>query len=227
MTRWKLAPAALLAVLAVTGCGPKSHTATQGTVNPTVPKMHLTVFQITGGTLAAKDVTVPKTEGVAAAALHALGIDAAVTISGGTATVDLANPTDDQVAEIVYTLTQFPSVQRVDIAGKTGLTRADERQFVAPILIESPAAGATIPAAFTVSGSASVFEATLVVEVVAGGKTILHQTITASEGAPERGTFSAALHVATTGSVKLIAYAPSAADGSPQHVVTEQLTVQG
>lgn len=226
VTRWTLALTTLIVVVAVTGCGPTPHTSTEGTVIATVPKMHLTIFELSGGMLGAKDVVVPKTEGVAGAALHALGIDATVTISGGTATVDLASATDEQVAEIVYTLTQFASIQRVDVAGKTGLTRADETPFVAPILIESPADGASVSGSFTVSGSASVFEATLVVEVVASGKTLVHQTITASEGAPDRGTFSATLHIPTSGPVELIAYAPSAADGSPQHKVIEQLYVR-
>ncbi len=224
VTRWTLALAALTVAVVVTGCGSKTHTATPST---TAPTMHLTIFRVTGGMLGAEDVVVPKTEGVAGAALRALGLDASVAISGGTATVVAPNATDQQVAEIVYTLTQFASVQRVDVAGHTGLTRNDEAQFTPPILIESPGEGASVPSSFTVRGSASVFEATLVVEVVAGGKTVVHQTVTASEGAPGRGTFSVALHVAATGPVKLVAYAPSAADGSPQHEVSEQLVVQG
>jgi len=227
--RRTLALGALLLVFAVTGCGTSntSTTTRQTTTSTPAPKTHITVFRIVGGILHAQDVAVPKTQAVAGAALQALGIDAGVTIAGGTATVDLSSAGDDQVAEIVYTLTQFASVQRVDVAGHTALTRDDEAQFVPPILIESPADGAAVPATFTVRGSASVFEATLVLEVVAGGKTFVHQTVTASEGAPGRGTFSAALHVAATGPVKLVAYAPSAADGSPQHEVTEQLDVQG
>lgn len=228
VTRRRLVLAALF-VFAVTGCGTghRTNTATTTSSTTTAPQTHLTVFRIVGGVLQAQDVAVPHTAAVAGAALHALGVDNAVTISGGTATVALSSATDEQIAEIVYTLTQFPTVRRVDVAGHSGLTRDDEDRFVPPILIDSPADGASVPTTFTVSGSASVFEATLVVEVVAGGKTILHQTVTASTGAPERGTFSVTLHLDATGSAKLVAYAPSAADGSPQHEVTEQITVTG
>ncbi len=123
---------------------------------------------------------VPATRAVARAALGSLGIGAPVTIAGGTATVDLAKATNDQVAEIVYTLTQFPSVQRVDVAGRTGLTRDDFAAYVPPILVETPAPGAEVHETFHVSGTASVFEATLVVQLVRQGKVISKRTVTAS-----------------------------------------------
>ena len=68
-----------------------------------------------------------------------------MTIADGTADVALAEATPEQTAEIVYTLTQFPSIKRVDVAGRTGLTRADVAPFVPPILVETPAAHATVP----------------------------------------------------------------------------------
>jgi hypothetical protein len=186
--------------------------------------MAVTVFRVDNGLLRPMVVRVPRTAGVAGAALGALDIGAAVSIAGGTAKVALDRATRDQQAEIVYTLTQFSTIERVDVAGRAGLTRHDFASYVPPILVESPAAGAQVPATFHVSGTASVFEATLVVQLVRDGKVIAKRTVTASEGAPGRGTFDTTLH-ATPGDVTVSAFAPSAADGRPQHEVDVSVTV--
>jgi immunoglobulin-like protein involved in spore germination len=219
-----LASAALLAA----GCGsaetaPPSVTTTAETV-PAAQRMPLTVFRVRGGVLRPVVVLVPRTKAVAAAALAALDVSATVAISGGTASVDLPKATGEQVAEIVYSLTQFRSVRRVDVAGRTGLTRADVAAYVPPILLEQPAPGARVSARFRVAGTASVFEATLVVEAVRDGVVLDRQTVTASEGAPGRGTFDTTLH-ATPGRSTVRAYAPSAADGAPQHEVQIEVEV--
>jgi hypothetical protein len=221
----------LLAVLAsfVAGCGSTS-TATETVVTTVTttaaPKpMALTVFKVDNGLLRPTVEHVPSTTAVAAAALRALGVEAGVTISDGTATVALDHATQDQAAEIVYTLTQFASVKRVDVGGRAGLTRDDFASYVPPIFVESPAAGAEVPGTFHVSGTASVFEATLVVQLVRDGKVILKQSVTASEGAPGRGTFDTTVH-ATPGAVTVAAFSPSAADGTPQHEVDVPVTIQ-
>jgi Immunoglobulin-like domain of bacterial spore germination/Sporulation and spore germination len=215
-------------VLFAAGCGSGSQTTvmtvTTGQV-PVSPKpMTITVFSVERGELRPKLEHVPQTQAVAAASLGALGVAAPVTISGGTATVDLAKATNDQVAEIVYTLTQFPSVQRVDVAGRTGLTRDDFAAYVPPILVETPAPGSLVPQTFHVSGTASVFEATLVVQLARDGKVISKQTVTASEGAPGRGTFDTTF-TASAGALTVAAFSPSAADGTPQHEVDVPVTV--
>jgi Immunoglobulin-like domain of bacterial spore germination len=213
--------ALLLALLALaSGCGGSS-TPQQQTTTVHVPvspsPMALTVFRVENGTLHAETVNVPATQAVAHAALGALDLGGAdVTIDAGTANVQLDNPTPEQIAEIVYTLTQYPAVQRVDVGGRMGLTRDDVTTFVPPILVEKPANGGTVGTTFTVSGTASVFEATLVLEVRKGTTMLSRQTVTASEGAPGRGTFSATMH-APAGHITLAAYSPSAEDGSHQH----------
>ncbi len=221
-----LAAFALLAA----GCGSSSH----GTISVTVVTnahsagagpMTVTVFQVDQGLLHPKLAQVPSTAAVARAALGALGITAPVSIANGTATVDLAKATADQVAAIVYTLTQFPTVQRVDVAGRTGLTRDDFAAYLPPILVEAPASGARVPATFRVSGTASVFEATLVVQIVRDGKVLSKHTVTASEGAPGRGTFTTTF-TATPGAAVVAAFAPSAADGTPQHQVDVPVTIE-
>jgi hypothetical protein len=225
----RLVPLAVLASLAV-GCGSTS-TATESVTTATAPvpvspkPIAVTVFRVDHGLLRPTVEHVPHTNAVASAALGALGLGAAVTISDGTASVALDKATQDQAAEIVYTLTQFATVKRVDVGGRMGLTRDDFASYVPPIFVESPAAGAEVPGTFHVSGTASVFEATLVVQLVRDGKVILKQSVTASEGAPGRGTFDTTVH-ATPGAVTVAAFSPSAADGTPQHEVDVPVTVQ-
>jgi hypothetical protein len=189
--------------------------------------MPLTVYRVHGGVLRAETVTVPETRAVATAALRALGIDAGVIVAGGKATVVAPDATDDEIAEIVYTLTQFPTVSSVDVAGHTGLTRSDEASYAPLIMIDAPAAGATVPAAIRVTGSAVVFEGTLVVELVRDGAVLERQTVTATAGAPERGTFETTLQAPSPGAANVVAYAPSAENGSHQHEVSVPVTVAG
>jgi Immunoglobulin-like domain of bacterial spore germination/Sporulation and spore germination len=207
------------------GCGshkassPASTTTVPSTTAPGQAAMALTVYRVAHGVVVPKTVRVSRTPAVASAALAALGLPAHVTIAGGTATVDLPQATADQVAEIVYTLTQFPSVDRVDIAGRSGLTRARLASYAPLILIDAPAADAEVPTAIRVTGSAEVFEATLVVKLVRDGKTLDSQTVTATAGAPQRGTFATTLHAPSPGPATVVAYSPSAEDGSHQHEV--------
>jgi Immunoglobulin-like domain of bacterial spore germination len=221
-------PVLAAVALVAAGCGSTSPgtvaTVTTEAAPPPPKMMALTVFVADQGLLHPTLLHVPATSAVAHAALGALGVSAPVSISSGTATVDLAKATDNLVAEIVYTLTQFPSVARVDVAGRTGLTRRDFAAYLPPILIETPVPGADVGKSFHVSGSASVFEATLVVQLVRDGKVLTQQTVTASEGAPGRGTFDAAF-TASAGALVVAAFAPSAADGTPQHEVDVPVTV--
>jgi hypothetical protein len=221
----------LLGVLAslVAGCGSTS-TATE-TVSPTTTHapppatpLVLTVFRVDNGLLRPRIVRVPRTSAVAAAALGALGLGATVSIKDGTASVSIDKATQDQAAEVVYTLTQFGTVQRVDVGGRAGLTRDDFPSYVPPIFVETPAPGAEVGHAFRVAGTASVFEATLVVQLVRNGTVILKHSVTASEGAPGRGTFETTMQ-ATPGELTISAFSPSAADGTPQHRVDVPVTV--
>ncbi len=222
----------LLAGLLTAGCGSSSTQTTVAESTTTVRHQAahapttLTLYRVQDGVLRTEVARVPYTTAVAAAALDALGHPAPVTISAGTAQVGLDQASSDEAAEIVYTLTVFPSIQRVDVAGRTGLTRADFATYLPTILVESPAAGAVVPLVFPVTGSATVFEATLVVELVRDGKVLDKQTVTASEGAPARGTFATTLHAPSAGPATVSAFAPSAADGSPQHQVDVPVTVK-
>jgi hypothetical protein len=202
-------------------------TATRPTTTGSVSAapMTVTVYKIVDGTLFPGTVRVPRTQAVARAALGALGFAADVAVADGTATVDLAKATQDEQAEIVYTLTQYPSIERVDVAGRTGLTRDDFARYLAPIFVETPVPGADVPGRFHVSGTASVFEATLVVRLLRDGKEIEKRTVSASEGAPARGTFDTTF-TATPGPLQVQVFSPSAEDGSAQHEVDVEVQVK-
>ena len=93
-----------------------------------------------------------------------------------------------------------------------------------PIVVERPSPDEHVPPTFHVSGTASVFEATLVVQTLMNGKTVERKTVTASDGAPARGTFDVTMH-ARPGQLVVRAFSPSAADGSPQHEVRVHVVV--
>jgi hypothetical protein len=233
----KQAPFTIVALcVAVAGCGgskdattiaattTSSATSTSSTTTAPAP-ISVTVFRVRDGRLYADAERVQGTRAVAAASLEALGLPSPVSIADGTARVDRADATPEQVAEIVYTLTQYPSVQRVDVAGRTGLTRADIAEFVPPILVERPAAGAATGETIHVSGSASVFEATVVIELRRDGKLVQKKVVTAAEGAPGRGPFTGTLVAPAGGRYVVAAYSASAVDGSPQHEQDVPVTV--
>jgi hypothetical protein len=188
--------------------------------------MTLTVFKVRLGVLRPIVVHVSRSRPATTAALRALGIVSPVTISDGTAAVRLGKASDAQVAGVVYTLTQFPEIRKVDVAGRAGLTRDDFAAYLPPISVESPAPGASVPPTFHVRGTASVFEATFVVQTIRNGVVLERRTVMASEGAPGRGTFDTTLF-ASPGRLVVRAFAPSAKDGSPQHEVDVDVVVRG
>lgn len=95
--------------------------------------------------------------------------------------------------------------------------------------IDSPQGGDTITSPVTVSGTASVFEATLNVAIKDAAGNVLCETFTtASEGAPGRGDYEVTLafvppESAEDGSVE--AYTRSAKDGSIQDRVSLDVTL--
>lgn len=106
-------------------------------------------------------------------------------------------------------------------------TTADEH--AAPIVVDEPQTGATVSSPLHVSGSASVFEANVAIRIrgVDGG--VLTETfLTATAGAPERGTFEGDIpfRVDRAQEGTLEVYSPSAEDGSEQHKVEVPLTLR-
>jgi hypothetical protein len=146
-----------------------------------------------------------------------------LSIDSGTASVELSRGLSPPAeAQVVYTLTQFPTVRRVSIGGAAPLGRADLEELTPPIFVEVPAPGYSFSSPLLISGTANTFEATFQVEVLdAGGKVVGKRFVTATSGSGTRGTFQAKVpfKVAEQGPGKLVVYELSAEDGSRLHEV--------
>ena len=168
-----------------------------------------------------------------------------VSLADGVATVDVDGAFDDgggsasmlgRVAQVVATLTRFPTIERVafridgkpvEAIGGEGVVvdppvgrRAIEEQ-TPQILIESPLPGDTVQSPIRLRGTANVFEATVSIDVRgADGKLLKRTFTTATSGTGTRGTFDTELDLpGHRGPVIVIAYEASAEDGRPLHVV--------
>jgi len=149
-----------------------------------------------------------------------------ISIAGGTATVTLAGSLTNMLsqAQLVYTLTQFPTVQRVVFANAVGQTRADFEGAAPAVLVDSPAWGEKVSSPLRVRGSADTFEATFRLELTDwDGRIVASQVVMATSGTGTRGTFDATLRysAARTGLGSLIASYTSPADGT--RVVVEEI----
>ncbi len=157
-------------------------------------------------------------------------------VADGLATVDLsgeflADLGDDtalRVAEVVFTLTQFPTVDRVTILVEETPTptvgfeavpvvevdRADFEAVTPLILVESPTPGGAVSAPVEVSGIANTFEANVQFEVTDPDGTVLDDGFTtASAGTGTWGTFSFATDL-PAGDATITVFEASAEDGS-------------
>lgn len=179
-------------------------------------------------------------------ATEVLGVD----IADGVATVDLSDDFEAgggslsmqlRVAQVVFTLTQFDTVdtvtiriegQEVDGIGGEGvaasdLDRSDLEDLSPAILVESPRPGETVDPTFSVSGTANTFEATYQWAILdADGETVEQDFGTATSGSGTRGTFSFDVDLGDrTGDHTVKVYESSAKDGSEINVVTIPITV--
>jgi hypothetical protein len=209
--------------------------------------------------------TVPATKAVATAAVNAAlagpiagetsrSITTAIpngsqlldlTIAGGVATVNLSSEFESgggsasvlmRLGQVVYTVTQFPSVKSVlfQIEGRTAsafssegvvldkpVGRADYVQLLPAIWVDRPAYGAALGNPAHVTGSADVFEATFRISIVDGsGKVLADQQAMATCGSGCRGTFDTSVPYAVAksqyGTIRV--YEPSVSDGTPVNV---------
>ena len=84
----------------------------------------------------------------------------AVTLVNGVAVVDLPQLSRAGLAQVVYTLTEFPSVRGVRTARSIGdtkpLTRADFEDVTPQILVESPLPHASVASPLRVHGTANL-----------------------------------------------------------------------
>jgi len=162
-------------------------------------------------------------------------------ISGGVATVSFppAFYTGGRTvarlrqAQVVYTLTQFPSVSRVALQSAGApvaapVRRSDYADLLALIVVSDPVVGQRVSSPVTVAGTANVFEATVSLRLLdASGREIATRFTTATCGSGCRGSWSLSvpyrLARAQRGTVQV--YEVSAEDGSSQHVVDVPVTL--
>jgi hypothetical protein len=126
--------------------------------------------------------------------------------------------TVEAFGEVVYTLTQFPTVRRVVLDGRE-LTRRGLEDVTPAILVESPLPYEAVSSPLRVTGTANTFEATFEYDLLdPAGKVISHHFETATSGSGTRGTFDFTIRfTAPNGVGKLVVYERSAADGSRLH----------
>ncbi|SCF17905.1 Sporulation and spore germination [Micromonospora purpureochromogenes] len=154
-----------------------------------------------------------------------------VRIAEGTATVapppsfaDTDAPTLRlRRAQVVWTLTQFPTVRRVAFAGSgVVLARTDLADLLAPIVVTEPAIGQRVTGPVTVAGTADVYEATVSIRILDGsGRVVGTGFTTATCGSGCRGDYrgGVAYRLASAGPGTVEVYEVSPRDGSRTHVV--------
>jgi len=143
---------------------------------------------------------------------------------------------------VVYTLTQFPTVdtvifkiegERVTAFGGEGIVLTDpvgpgDFENVTPILLVlTPRTGETVSSPVRVTGTANAFEATFQLEVVdPRGLIVAEQTVMATSGTGTRGTFDVTVPftIEREGWGAIIVFELSARDGSRTNV--EEIPVQ-
>ncbi len=177
-----------------------------------------------------------------------LGLD----ISSGVATVDLSHEFESgggtlsmtmRLAQVVYTITQYPTVQSVQfrldghpvtvfsgegIVLDHPVTRDDYKDLLPAILVQSPLIGQTVSSPVTVSGTADVFEATVSIRLLdESGNVIKETSTTATCGTGCRGTYSAVVPYTVDHDQQgtVMVFESSAKDGSPVNVVKIPVTL--
>jgi hypothetical protein len=147
-----------------------------------------------------------------------------ISIEDGTAAVELSRTLADTAAQaqVVYTLTQFPTVKRVrflvegEPQGPPKGRAAYEAQTPA-ILVLSPLPGEEVEPGFEVSGTANTFEANFNYELQDSADKILSKNfVTATSGSGTRGTFRFTIpyEVDSPQDGRLVVFESSANDGS-------------
>lgn len=240
----------VLALLAVAGCGGDNGTTTvtvretvteTGTSAPSEAPSSFTVYFLRAGKVVPVGRSVVTGPRIGAAAVRELlagptsedpnvvtAIPAgteleSLAIRGGVASVQLSPQltTDPPLAQLVYTLTQFPRVRRVAVGfDRRPVGRRAFEQETPAVLVESPLPGETVESGFQASGTANTFEATFNYELRDASNRVLKKGfVTATSGSGTRGTFRFRVpyEVDEPQDGRLVVFEISAADGSRTH----------
>lgn len=136
-------------------------------------------------------------------------------------------------AQVVFTLTQFPTVSRVGFqsAGEPAgwpVGRADYADLLPAIVVFAPIIGQRVSSPVRVTGTAQVFEATVSLRLLdAGGNEIATRFTTATCGTGCRGSYATDLpyRLGREQRGTLQVYEVSARDGTPLNVVSIPVTL--
>lgn len=136
-------------------------------------------------------------------------------------------------AQVVYSLTQFPTVSRVVFrtAGRPDpgpAGRDDFADLLPPIVVTAPGIGERVSSPVTVTGTADVFEATVTVRILDGaGRPVATAFTTASCGSGCRGEFRVTIGYRLTATQvgRVEAYQVSPRDGSRTDLVSVPVTL--
>ena len=149
-----------------------------------------------------------------------------------------------RLAQVVYTLTQFPTVTRVnfeldgkavDVFGSEGIIlnhpvgRADYEDVTPAILVESPTALDSVGSPVRITGTANTFEGTFIAQIDDQyGSLLGERTIAASSGTGQRGTFDVTIpcNIISPGNGSLIVYEESPKDGTQTNRVEIPLRLE-
>ena len=142
----------------------------------------------------------------------------AVSVEDGVATVELSDELDRKaLAQVVYTASQFSTVESVDVGGKS-YTRNDFENLTPAILVESPLYFQDAGNPVRATGTANTFEATFQYQLTdTDGRIVDEDFVTATSGSGTRGTFDFTTEkydIPFDGYGALIVYELSAKDGS-------------
>ena len=216
-------PPATTTVTVTTTQAETNATTTTAAAKPLALRLY---FLAPDGKLAAVSRNVEQTQTPGAATLRELtdppsGMTTRVpsglqlTIDQGRANVTGAKLDPPALAQVVYALTTFPTVDSVN-----GKKRADVEAYVPPILVEQPSPDETVTSPLHVTGNANTFEATFNYELEdADGKSLAKNFVTATSGSGTRGTFDFTIpfSVDTPQDGALRVFELSAEDGSVVH----------
>jgi hypothetical protein len=229
----------LAAVLLLVGCGGDDEaTTTETTTTAPVETVAVKVYWLRDGKVWPVRRDVEQTEAVATAALAELAAGptdeeaselAAATALPEDAQLDGLTITDgvarfnssaelsvEAQAQVVYTLTQFSTVQSVELDRAT-VTRLDFEDQTPSVLVESPLPFEEVSSPLTASGTANTFEATFSFEIVdSDGEIVAADFATATSGTGTRGTFDFSQPFVVDGDEAgaLLVFELSAEDGS-------------
>jgi germination protein M len=170
-----------------------------------------------------------------------------ISIKAGVAIIDLTSEYQSgggslsmqvRLGQIVYTLTQFPTVKKVsfrldgtpvNVFSSEGIVlshpvgRGDYKDLLPVIVVSQPESGSRVTSPVTVSGSANVFEANVTVNVLdAKGRVVGSTSTTATCGTGCRGTYSVDVRFRTDreqqGTI-VVSDDDAAGNGRPPHEV--------